>query len=147
MKLWTYHPGGFDLLTPGLVLDASRGQYMHDTRNGLRFASVLPRLVQRLNTNQFLWCNTERGWTVTEENYGTKEWELTVDPAKALVFINAWHWERIVYGTSDDWNPLFVGIPDGPDRGVHALVPFPVSPDQILCNDVVPLTPRTPIHR
>jgi hypothetical protein len=74
MKVWTYHPGTLDLLAPGLVLDARLGQYMHDRRNGFIYATVRPRMLQLLPTDQFLWCVTKQGdFSCTEENYGTME--------------------------------------------------------------------------
>ena len=137
VKLWTYHPSTFRIDDPQLSVDYMRGKYWQDDSHGFRYREVLPILCELLGTTNFVWCCTARGkMQKMTSDEDLVEWEISLPMSNVLKFYSELVWDKIIWGKSDDWQPLFVSdIKPSGDLG--ALVKVPLLPEVAFCHGQV----------
>lgn len=128
MKLWTHHPDKFKVDDPDLMIDHTKGGYWHHEEKGFRYRDVLPVLVKRIGTDQFLWCCTVRGeFERVSEDVDLVEWELDIEYSQILAFYNVPIWDDLVSSRNDEWENLVLDTGEA-DQNVGALVRVPLGP-------------------
>jgi hypothetical protein len=140
MRLWTWHPPGFSILTG--KLDRSLSPYARDRP---AYLAACAELAARIGTEQFIFCCTHRGqWSTVKWPYlrlePEVEWVLEVPYAQVLALIDGAAWDHAIRHASGRQaaSELPAGLLcEGPTtEDAQALIPFPVDSAWVL--EVVP---------
>ena len=140
--LWTHHPSNFCVDDPELVIHHTRGQYWQSSMGeGFRYGEVLSMLIERIGSDQFLWCCTVRGEFIrTTEEIDLVEWELNVPPPQVFSFFLTSVWEDLVWNRGNDWERLLINGPvEEGSEDVGALVRVPVEAKCVTCHGPLPV--------
>jgi hypothetical protein len=141
IKLWTHHPSDFRIDAVGIRIDPTQGQYWNYEKPGFRYREIAPVLWDKLGTDQFLWCCTQRGmFKRVLPDHDLVEWEIAAPPADVIAYVSSRVWEDLVWSKSDSWDRLIVPRPSAAgDPYIHAAVSFPVPVGCVTCHGQLPL--------
>jgi len=135
MKLWTFHPVAFNILSAERI-DYTLGQFwnMADEYKRRRYRAMLPLLHKRVQSDQILWCDT-----VSDAKHHAKEideigWELAVPDSQIAAFYHVWEWEFILWKLGGEWDKLFLkSTPSNGEYEIGASVRYPLESQWVKC--------------